>query len=126
MATSQGTLVEREGKLYVKTVDTMYSEPVRYTSWWTVIDTSGNAYYATRPKAGDECHGGSTNGPRYTYSVTDPANGRSVGYATTLGSAVAAFREETPIPCPKHRSNTQTRYYCGRWQKFTAKGWRNF
>lgn len=32
--------------------------------------------------------------------------------------------DATPIDCPKVRKGTETRYYCGRWEKYSKReGW---
>lgn len=40
------------------------------------------------------------------------------------GKTMSLAQERRSIPCPKMRKGTETRYYCGSWQKFLAReGW---
>jgi len=111
----QGKIVDRNGALHVLYQTTFEAEPVRRSLYWKVIRTAGNPYGHERPAAGDSViYSGSGS-----WAVTSR---RAGGVSTGDGSAEAAFVEDAPVPPPLARGK-ELRWYQGRWQRMTAKGW---
>ena len=50
----KGTIVERDGKLYVRHAYCEYWEPYEHVMFWLILSTKGNPYSADRPSVGDE------------------------------------------------------------------------
>jgi hypothetical protein len=110
----QGKLVDRDGALHVLYQTTFDGEPVRRSLYWKVIQTTGNPYGHERPAAGDSV--------RYNGSGHWVVTSRSAGSVKTGdGTADAAFVEDTPVPPPAR--GKELRWYQGRWQRLSAKGW---
>ena len=111
----QGRLVDRNGALHVLYQTTFDQEPVRRSLYWKVIATAGNPYGHERPAAGDSVsYSGSGR-----WAVT---NRKAGGVSTGDGSTDAAFVEDAPVPPPQSRGK-ELRWYQGRWQRSSAKGW---
>jgi hypothetical protein len=113
----EGTLKNRDGKLYVVYSTTDYARPVRVILWWTVVKTTNNPYNANRPSAGDKAT--SRGGGQWS---TFGANGPSGGVSTGSGSTQAEFREEVEVMPPPARGK-ELRWRDGQWEKLMAKGW---
>src|SRR5207244_7320064 len=111
----QGKLVDRDGALHVLYQTTFDAEPIRRSLYWKVVQSVGNPYGHERAAAGDSVsYSGSGR-----WAVTSR---RAGSVATGDGTAEAAFVEDAPVPPPTARGK-ELRWYQGRWQKLTAKGW---
>ena len=111
----QGKLVERNGALHVLYQTTFETEPVRRSLYWTVKQTTSNPYGHERPAAGDDVRYNSAG----SWVVT---NRRAGSVSTGDGTTDAAFVEDAPVPPPTARGK-ELRWYEGRWQRMSAKGW---
>jgi len=118
----QGTLVERNGQLYVSTTNCSWSTPERVTLFWPVAEIQGNPYNGMRAEAGDVA-----TYQRTCWTITAPAGFPSKGSVRCKGNGdtPAEFVEREPISAPKTRKGVETRYYEGRWQKLLKAGWVN-
>jgi hypothetical protein len=111
----QGKLVDQNGALHVLYQTTYDAEPVRRSLYWKVLQTTGNPYGRERPAVGD--------GVRYNGSGSWTVTSRTAGSISTgNGTADAAFSEDAPVPPPSARGK-ELRWYQGRWQRLSAKGW---
>jgi hypothetical protein len=111
----QGKLVDRNGALHVLYQTTYDAEPVRRSLYWKVLQTTGNPYGRERPAVGD--------GVRYNGSGSWTVTSRTAGSVSTgNGTADAAFIEDAPVPPPSARGK-ELRWYQGRWQRLSPKGW---
>ncbi len=111
----QGKLVDRNGALHVLYQTTFDQEPIRRSLYWKVIQTTGNPYGHEHPAAGDSV--------RYSGSGSWAVTNRMAGSVRTGdGTADAAFVEDAPVPPPPTRGK-ELRWYQGRWQRLSAKGW---
>ena len=111
----QGKLVDRNGALHVLYQTTFDGEPTRRSLYWKVIQTTGNPYGRERPTAGDSVRYSGSG----SWAVTNRVAG---GVSTGDGTADAAFVEDAPVPPPPARGK-ELRWYQGRWQRLSAKGW---
>ena len=111
----QGKLVDRNGALHVLYQTTFDAEPVRRSLYWKVLQTTGNTYGHERPTAGDSVSYAAAG----SWNVTSRKAG---SVSTGNGSAEAAFVEDAPVPPPAARGKG-LRWYQGRWQRLSAKGW---
>jgi len=118
----QGTIVERNGKLYVCKIDSAWSIPERITMYWPVAESSGNPYNGNRPGPGDIA-----TYQRSCWTTTAPAGFPSTGSVRCVGNGntPAEIVEKSPILAPKVRKGIETRYHEGRWQKLLKSGWVN-
>lgn len=107
-----GTIDEIQGKLYVKYVTTLYSEPTQQTIWWEIHTVKRNAYAPAFPQAGD----------LVTSSSCDSSDFGNTHYRVYVKGDNAAKVERTPVSCPKTRGKP-SRWNDGRWEKLTARGW---
>lgn len=116
-----GKLVDRNGKLYVLYETAHDSEPKITFMWWLIERTVGNPYHCSRPEAGDVA----THTGDGTWSAHRADTCSSSGTVHTGGGGVKAELVETvSAPGPKVRSNIETRWYRGRWEKYSkVKGW---
>lgn len=111
-----GKLIERNGKMYVRYEVTCYSAPERTCMEWLVISSKSNQYGFERPETGDDV--------RYAGDGHWHVMNRMAGSVCTGdGRTNAAFSEVIPVPAPKVRGKTETRWNDGRWQKLMARGW---
>jgi hypothetical protein len=93
-----------------------FNEPIQNTVTWKVTGARREAPYGFAPELAD----GLTVTAQYGDSPFQ-AYGRG-GYLILSidkdGSAIDA-----PIPCPKVRKGTETRYRNGQWEKLLKTGW---
>ena len=114
----EGTLKNRNGKLYVLYTSDEYSEPFRQFIWWRVLETRGTGY-SERPEAGDLAT--STGGGGWR--TRNPSTHRSTGSVSTgTGSTQAETVERVSIN-PPPAGGKELRWRDGRWEKLMAKGW---
>lgn len=118
----QGTIVERNGKLYVMTTTAAWSIPENQSCFWPVAEWTGNPYNGRRPEPGDIA-----TYQRSCWTTTDPTGFPSTGSVRCSGNGntPAEFVEREPIPAPKTRKDIDVRYHEGRWQKLLKAGWTN-
>lgn len=112
----QGTLVNRDGGLHVLYQTTFENEPIRRSLYWKVLQTTVNPYGHGRPAVGDSVRYSGSG----SWTVTSRT--RAGGVSTGDGTADAAFIEDAPVAPPPARGK-EIRWYQGRWQRLTAKGW---
>ncbi len=120
---TQLSAVMEHGRIYIRDADTNWCEPL-----WMV------RYYATRFGRHDLASFSHdipddkvedirvTKGPGYGYTLRFPGCGVDSTVHLSGDSKADRFEKE-PYPCPKVRSNIQTRYHDGRWQKHLRNGW---
>jgi hypothetical protein len=113
------SLQARNGLLYVVNRWPMSDEPEVITSWYpTGIPARDYPDYLGQRL---ECLGSGQyrpEGPR--------VNGFRPQFVFALlkgGDTLPEFTEREPLPCPKVRKGTETRYCQGRWEKLLRKGW---
>ncbi len=116
----QGTLVERDGKLYV-----LYSSPCTLTpelckSWYRVLRCDNYCAYAPLP--GDRVH---DVYPGIWNAFRDGGRdgGAHTGTVIVDEKATPEHFSREPIPPPKVRGGKELRWYRGQWEKLMAKGW---
>jgi len=114
----QGTLVEREGKLYVRYSCTEYAEPFENVHYWLVTATKGNPYSADRPGAGDDATYRGTG----SWHTSNAARSSTGSVSTGAGDTQAAFRERNEVPAPPARGK-ELRWNNGCWERLLKKGW---
>jgi hypothetical protein len=113
-----GKIVERNGALFVLTVDALWTEPSISYCWWRITDREAAWGDFARPEVGDEVTW--TRGERW--SAVDPKTGRPSGAVFTSGEKPDHF-ERVSSPSPKVRSGIEVRWEKGRWEKLLKKGW---
>jgi hypothetical protein len=114
----EGTLKNRNGKLYVLYTSDEYSEPFRQYIWWRVTEIRGTGY-GERPEAEDIAT--STDGGGWR--TRNPSTHRSTGSVSTgTGSTQAETVERVSIS-PPATSGKEIRWHDGRWERLLAKGW---
>jgi hypothetical protein len=114
----EGTLKNRNGKLYVLYTSDEYSEPFRQYLWWRVLETRGTGY-GERPEAEDIA----TSSGGGEWRTRNPSTHRSTGSVSTgTGSTQAELVERVSIP-PPAAGGKELRWRDGRWEKLMAKGW---
>lgn len=96
----------------------MYNEPVLLASYWPVVAYS-RADHAEL--IGSACY--RENGPCYSCKVPGCGFVRRLPLARG-GNTTPIACDYEPIPAPKTKAGTETRYRCGRWEKYTkTRGW---
>lgn len=118
-----GKLVDRNGKLYVLYQSAHDSEPKITYMWWLVDKTVGNPYHCDRPEPGDIA---TYQSDGRTWQTRRPDTHASSGSVICQGdgNTKAEFVETVSAPDPKVRANIETRWYHGRWEKYSkVKGW---
>ena len=106
-----GTIDKIGNDLYVKYVDTLWSEPTQKTLWWKILRVERRPMGATFPAVGD------------ALTSFTPERWVARDYAVYVDSRAQAAREtHTPVPCPPSRGKP-TRWHEGRWERLLAKGW---
>jgi hypothetical protein len=116
----QGTIVERNGRLYVRTTISDWSKPELVICYWPVAERTGNQFNGKRPEPGDLA----TWQRSGFWTTVEPAGFPSTGSVLDAcgGEKPCEFSEREPIPQPRART---TRYHEGRWQKLLKAGWVN-
>ena len=126
----KGTVVRRDGRLYVQHTDNLWSQPVQVIQYWpieerlsraasrlegfTVVDHMGRGEFQLEYGAALERLGDTMEYHQLKECKAVLPHG---------GRTQSEFREEIPIPCPRVRKGIETRYECGRWEKLLRKGW---
>lgn len=104
--------IDIDGKdILIRYADCLRSEPTEVVMWWKPTDIRRNPYRPGFPQQGDEVDGAGDwwTGPGYSLRLA--------------GNTVAVRSERHPVPCPKVRKGTETRWRDGAWEKLMAKGW---
>lgn len=105
--------------LAVREEHVRYSEPIKQVVFYPV-------YRATESEARDTYNLGTElqgwGEGRYTFTTV---GGRQISvHLLHGGKTLPVYTEEHPIPCPKVRVGTETRWNGSYWQKWTkTKGW---
>lgn len=117
----QGKIIELAKDRYgFESISANYNQPTVIRHVWEIatIRTRGMSYCRIEESIGRDA------------SITDGrvscylGNGNYVyGELAEFGSTRAILVEETPVPKPRVRKDTETRWYAGQWQKLTRKGW---
>jgi hypothetical protein len=116
-----GKIVSRDGKLFVLYETSDFSEPKITHIWWQIVRTTGNPYHCNRPAEGDVATFRG-NGEWSTHDGKTNVTSGSVN--TGSGDSKAAHVVTFSAPAPKVRSNVETRWQDGRWQKYSKRqGW---
>ena len=114
----EGTLKNRDGKLYVLYTYDEFTEPFRQFIWWRVLETRGSGY-GERPEVGNIATSADGGQWRTRNSTTQ----RSTGTVSTgSGSTQAEMVERVSIP-PSAAGGKELRWRDGRWERLLAKGW---
>lgn len=117
----QGKIVSlAHGVLGFEYFATDLNKPIRYRQVWQIgaNRTRGMSYAAPAEAVGRDAS--LVDGRVSCYL----GNGNYLhGELPELGKTVALFVDEMPIPAPKVKRTTQTRWHYGRWEKLTRKGW---
>jgi hypothetical protein len=117
----EGTLKNRNGKLYVLHTSDEYSEPFRQYIWYRVLETRGTGY-GERPEAGDlATYSGISGGGEWR--TRNPSTHRSTGSVSTGSGATQAETVERVSVTPPAAGGKELRWHDGRWEKLLAKGW---
>ncbi len=125
MTYKHNSLVAREGWLYIVDAQAQFSEPVRsvlfYPTGLRAYDwTEGRGLPLPAPVTPVGTYGG-------LYEYRPGLGSQGFGLQIRLsegGNTLPAFGENEPIPCPKVKKGTETRYRHGEWQKYLrSAGW---
>jgi hypothetical protein len=111
----------RDGKAYAVSELTFSSDPMRRRLWF-LLDVD-----PCRVKDGSPAHYNSSV-QRWGIALAPFGLGsqvRALGDKNEHGSTIAAIIEDEPIPCPRVRKGTETRWNgtAGRWEKLLKAGW---
>jgi hypothetical protein len=111
-------MVHREGYYWFANTETMFERPEVVTTYWkcwpAIIGES--SYDGVEAIMHSNDFGTSV---MFRMGV-DSRNWSADQY--TGKSRPGDFTETVPLPCPKVRKGTETRYRHGKWEKYTAKG----
>ena len=112
------TIDWRDGWLCVRHEDTDFTQPFKTTVWWPATKCSESFYVDL---IGLETHVDS-NG---LFGVRSPSESRWIEfYLRNGGRTQPIHTDHSPLPCPKVRKGTPTRYRNGRWEKhLKSAGW---
>ena len=111
----QGKIRSRNGRMYVLTTYDEQDEPVRQYQWWLIEQTRRNAYNLESPQDGDDAR--YTGQDRWIVSRPGVSNAGEVWTRHSMESA-----ERVSVPPPPARGR-QLRWYYGRWERLTGRGW---
>lgn len=114
----EGTLKNRNGKLYVLYTYDEYSEPYRQFIWYRVLESRGSGY-GDRPEAGDVA----TSSRGGEWQTHDPSTHRATGSVSTGTGSTQAETVERVSVSPPTAGGKELRWHDGRWEKLLAKGW---
>lgn len=112
-----------DGWLCVVQVTVSMNEPIKEFTYWPVTKCSPSDLASLKGTKCLQIH------PHVYRAKVDGTNANVPDYDWTIcladGEACKPIKFETEvIPCPKTRKGTKTRWYNGRWQKWTeSKGW---
>lgn len=114
-----GTIRKRGNSFVIEYQYPATAEPVWIGVRWTIVDSRRTGPFAPALTIGTEV--------RY---ANDPID-RVLWQAYAQGDYLKVWTERDgtpmdaePIPCPKVRKGIDTRYYCGRWEKYSKReGW---
>ena len=119
MTTLEGTIARRDGVLYVRYTDTLWTEPVSIAVFYRIVDLAAAwGGFGGRPEEGDTVR--SSRGDRWT--AFDAKTGREAGVVFTENEPTLKHGERTPVPPPPARGK-ELRWRDGRWEKLLKKGW---
>lgn len=110
-----GTIQRHNGQLVIEYQYPATDKPVLIGVRWAVVDATRTGPFAPMLEAG--------------LSVSYRQADRWQAYAQGDYLLVSSAHEGTPmadqpIVCPKVRKGIETRYYCGRWEKYSKReGW---
>jgi hypothetical protein len=116
-----GTIIDLgAGQFGIECLSTDYNKPERIRHVWPIValQTRGMSYCRNEEALGKPA---TISDGRVSCYL---GNGNYVhGALPDLGQTKAIILEVSPMPKPRCR--VETRWYGGRWQKLTRKGWRD-
>lgn len=111
----QGRIQSKNGKAYVVTTYDEQDEPFRQYQWWIIEQSRRNPYNLESPRDGDDARYAGEN--RWVVSRPGVSNAGEVWTRRDRESS-----ERVAVPPPPARGR-QLRWYYGRWERLTARGW---
>lgn len=110
-----GTIARHNGQLVIEYQYPSTTAPVLIGVRWAVLDAKRTGPFAPALEPG----------LIVSYRQADTWQAYAQGDYLLISSAHDGTpMEDTPIVCPKVRKGTDTRYYCGRWEKYSKReGW---
>lgn len=109
-------LVKRGETLLVETSWPHNATPTETMVRWQVTRIVRSPYGGGFPEDGDPLTD--------SRSLNGWANYHGKNYSVHFPSTAEAVEtEERAVVCPKVRKGTETRWYCGAWEKLTRGGW---
>jgi hypothetical protein len=118
----QGKIIELSRDTYgFEYIDNDYNKPEQIRQVWPIValQTRGSMSYCRNEEAIGKP--ASISDGRVSCYL---GNGNYVhGQLPELGATKSIVLEVSPVPRPKCR--VETRWYAGRWQRLTRKGWQN-
>lgn len=114
----EGTLKNRNGKLYVLYAYDEFSEPFRQFIWYPVLQTRGSGY-GDRPEDGDVAM--SSGGGEW--KTHRPLTHRATGSVSTGSGSTQAESVERVSLNPPSTGGKELRWHDGRWEKLMVRGW---
>lgn len=118
MTTEKLSLAVEQGRLCVVSESSDVFNPELHRMYWPTMNAGD---WTPDELASAQVHRASSG--QYSAKVD------GCGYWITLnlvngGQTKSIRMDKLPIPAPKVRKGTETRYRNGQWEKYTAKGWK--
>ncbi len=118
MTTERLSLAVEQGRLCVVSETTDYFQPELHRLYWP---TNNGGDWTAEALATAQVHRAAVG----VYSCKVEGCGYRFDLVLTNGGRTLPIKaDKEPLPAPKVRKGTETRYRNGQWEKYTAKGWK--